>query len=159
MPIIRHRPEEHTGALVRPREWWEPLEVMRDMLSWDPFEEMRQITGLHNLAFVPSFDVKESKDAYLFTADLPGVKEDDLEVTVSGHRLTVSGKRDEEKKTEEERYYAYERRYGSFSRSFTLPEEAEPGSISAVLKNGELSIRVPKKAEHQPKRIPLSKAA
>jgi HSP20 family protein len=89
---------------------------MRDLLRWDPFAELGPSAAG---AFVPAFDVKETKDAYMFTADLPGVKESDLELSLTGNRLTISGKRDEEKKAQDERWYAYERSYGSFSRTFT----------------------------------------
>ena len=159
MAIIRRQQRENERGLARPRDGWDPFESFRDMLSWDPFEEMRRVMTPRDLAYLPLFDVKETKSAYVFKADLPGVKEGDLDVSVTGNRITVSGKREEEEKTEDERYYAYERRFGTFSRSFTLPEGVDLDAINAELKNGELMLHVPKKAEHQPKRIPLKKAA
>lgn len=83
--------------------------------------------------FAPKFDVRESADSYVFTADLPGIKEDDLDISVTGNRLTVSGRREEEKNQEDDRYYAIERSYGSFSRSFTLPEGYDLDNIDAEL--------------------------
>src|SRR5919206_1775972 len=104
---------------IEPSRLFDPFEVMRDFMRWDPFAEGgARAPG----AFVPAFDVKETNDAYVFTADLPGVKESDLELSLTGNRLTISGNREEEKKEQDERWYAYERSYGTFSRTFTLPE-------------------------------------
>ncbi len=128
---------------------------------WDPFRRMRELfedvesRALEPMMreFTPRFDVKETKDSYMFKADLPGVKEQDVDVSVTGNRLTVSGKRDEERTEEGERYYAYERSYGSFSRAFTLPEGVDADAVRAELKNGVLTIRIPKRPEVQPRRI------
>jgi HSP20 family protein len=105
--------------------------------------------------FVPSFEVKETKDSYLFKADLPGVKESDLDISVTGNRLTISGERQQEKKDEGDTFYAYERSYGSFSRSFTLPEGIDVDHINGELRDGVLNVVVPKKPEVQPKRVLL----
>ncbi len=156
MAIIRRRqqPESERG-LARTRGW-DPLEVMQDLMRWDPFREMsRRMTGDDLAGFVPNFDVKETKDAYIFKADLPGVKESDLDISVTGNRLTISGERQEEKKDEGDQYFTYERNYGSFSRSFTLPEGVDVEHIQAELKDGVLNVVVPKKPEIQPKRIAL----
>lgn len=131
----------------------DPFEMIRELMGWEPLREM--IPRLGGPGFAPSFDVKEAKDAYVFRADLPGVKEEDLEVALTGERLTISGKREEERQTEDERYYSSERSYGSFSRSFTLPSGIDADHVSADLKNGVLSVIVPKKPEAQPKRIEL----
>jgi HSP20 family protein len=74
---------------------------------------------------------------------------------VSGNRLTVAGKREEEKKHETETYFSYERSYGTFTRSFTLPEGIESDKVQASLKDGVLSILVPKKPEAQPKKVAI----
>src|SRR5690348_1559997 len=105
--LVRRNQEQLPGL-------WEPMRLMRDMLGWDPFTEMLPSVGQNEVVFAPRFEVKETKDAYVFKADLPGVKEDDLDVTVTGNRLTVSGKREAEQREESDRYYAYERSYGSF---------------------------------------------
>jgi HSP20 family protein len=134
---------------------WDPWRTMQSLLSWDPFREMAPFPAFEErpIAFSPAFDVKETKDAYLFKADLPGMQDKDLEVTMTGNRLTVSGKRDEEKEEKTERYYTYERNYGSFSRSFTLPEGADTEHLVASLDAGVLTITVPKRPEVQPKKI------
>ena len=134
---------------------WDPWRTMRALLSWDPFREMAPFPALEErtLAFAPAFDVKETKDAYIFKADLPGVKDSDLEVTITGNRLTVGGKRESEKEERGERFYTYERNYGSFSRSFTLPEGVDTEKLLASLDKGVLTVTVPKRPEVMPKKI------
>jgi HSP20 family protein len=89
----------------------------------------------------------------MFHADLPGVKEQDLEVTLTGNRLTIAGKREAEREEKTDTYYACERSYGSFSRSFTLPDGADGEHLRAELKDGVLAVAVPKKPEVQPKKV------
>ncbi len=137
-----------------PTRFWDPFEMVRDLMQWDPFHELGTV-GSRNLAFVPSFEVKETKDAYVFKADLPGVKEKDLDISLTGNRLTVSGKREQEKQEEEERYFTYERSYGTFSRSFTLPDGVDPDSIQAELKEGVLTLSIGKKPEVKARKIEL----
>ena len=150
--------KENGGALV-PRVEWEPRRWMRDLLRWDPFREMAPsfptLPSFEPLMFSPAFDVKETKDSYVFTADLPGLEEKDLEITRTGNRLTVSGKREEEHEEKAENYYTRERSYGSFTRSFTLPDEIDPEHIHADLKSGVITIVVPKTAQAQPKKIAI----
>jgi len=142
-------------AAIEPSTTWDPRRVMRAMMGWDPFREMAAFPTLEErgLTFNAPFDIKETKDAFLFKADLPGINEKDLEVTMTGNRLDVSGKREEEKEEKSDRYYTYERNYGSFSRSFTLPEGAEIEKLRASLDQGVLTITVPKKPEVQAKKI------
>jgi len=134
---------------------WDPWRTMRSLLAWDPFREMAPFPAIdeRTMGFSPAFDVKETKDAYLFHADLPGIKDADLEVTVTGNRINVSGKRESSKEDKGERYYTYERSYGSFSRSFTLPEGASMEKLAASLDKGVLTITVPKLPEVQAKKI------
>jgi len=135
--------------------WRDPFEAMRDLFRLDPFLEMGALaTG--GTAFVPAFEVKETKDAYVFRADLPGVKEEDVDLSLTGNRLTIGGKREAEQKTENDRYFAYERSYGSFSRSFTLPEGIDKDNVQADMKNGVLNVIIAKKPEVQPKKISLT---
>jgi HSP20 family protein len=134
---------------------WEPFRLMRDLMSWDPFAEMLPSVRGESVTFTPRFEVKESKDAYVFKADLPGIEEKDVDIQLTGNRLTVSGKREAEQREEYHTYYAYERTYGTFSRSFTLPDGADVEHAEADMKNGVLTISVPKKPEHQPRKIAL----
>ncbi len=131
----------------------DPIGFVRSMLRWDPFRAMAPVFADEGLGFVPAFEVKETKDAYLVRADLPGVKEQDLDVSTTGHRLTVRGKREAERKDERDTYYLYERSYGSFARTLSLPEGADPGQVHAALADGVLTITVGKRAELQPKKI------
>ncbi len=132
----------------------DPYRLMRDLLRWDPFREMAPVWGNEAVTtFVPAFEIKETKDSYLFKADVPGVKEGDLEVTTTGNRLSISGHRTEETEDRNDLYYACERKYGSFSRAYTLPEGADAMHANAELKGGVLTIAVPKLPEVQPKKI------
>src|SRR5512138_772852 len=105
------------GGSAQPSRLLDPFEMMRDLIRWDPLSEVGA-GGTRYFPFVPSFEVKETRDAYVFKADLPGVREDDLDINLTGNRLTVSGTRQEEKHEDDDRFYAYERSYGTFSRSF-----------------------------------------
>jgi HSP20 family protein len=138
---------------------WEPFRMMDTLLRWDPFRDNRGWFTRGAESYLPHFDVKETGDAYLFTADLPGVKESDLDISLAGNMLTVSGKREEEQREEGEQYHATERSYGQFTRSFSLPDTADTGNVQASLKDGVLHLHVPKKPEVQPRRIPIGGAA
>ncbi len=144
------------GGSVAPSRLLDPFEMMRDLMRWDPFAELGGGRGTE-LAFAPSFEVKETKDAYVFKADLPGIKESDLDISLTANRLTVSGKREEEQRSEEERFYTYERSYGTFSRSFTLPEGVDLDHADADLSNGVLTVSIAKKPEVKPKKIEVKK--
>jgi HSP20 family protein len=151
--LIRRNQNEvaPSGASV-----WDPFRVMRDVLRWDPFRELEAAGGGYGL-FSPSFDVKENKDGYVFRADLPGVREEDLDIALTGNHLTISGKREQEKHEQGDTYYASERSYGSFSRAFTLPDGTDAEHVKADLKDGVLQVVVPKKPEVQPRKIALTK--
>jgi HSP20 family protein len=128
----------------------DPLRMFRELWGADPFAGLVSPTGA---MFAPDMEVKETKDAYLIQADLPGVPMKDLEVSLVGSRLMVTGRREEEQRREDDRYFVYERSYGTFSRSFTLPEGADVDKLKAELKDGVLQIVIPKKAEVQARRI------
>lgn len=153
---------KQNGGTIQPRTEWEPARLMRDLLRWDPFREMMpSFPSLPQLEveFTPAFEVKETKDGYLFTADVPGVEEKDIEVTLTGNRLSVSGKREAAKEEKGDNYYTCERSYGSFLRTFTLPQGADPEHVKAELRNGVLSLVVPKMPEAQPKKISIKSEA
>jgi HSP20 family protein len=123
-------------------------------MGWDPFREMTPFVSRAPIAaFAPQFEVKETKDAFIFKADLPGVEEKNIDVSLTGNRLTVSGFREEEDRREGERVFAYERAFGSFTRAFTLPDGVDGDQIGAELKDGVLTLHIAKKPEHQPKKI------
>jgi HSP20 family protein len=130
---------------------------------WDPFRIMFELAGEHArdgghvpaATFSPSFEVFERQDGYVFKADLPGIKQEDLDITLTAKRLTISGKREAEERTQGERFYAYERSFGSFTRTFTLPDGVDAEHVVADLKDGVLSLIVPKRPEVQPKKISI----
>ena len=135
------------GTLLR----MDPLRMVREMFQ-DPFAT----TGmLAETVFRPNLDVTETNDAFVINADLPGIDEDDVDVSVMGNRLTVSGRREAEDVQEGDRYVAIERSYGSFSRSFVLPDSADLEQIQADLTNGVLRIKVPKRGEMQGRKISI----
>lgn len=134
---------------------WDPLRRMRELFDWDPFAEMMPYTGTSQLELQPRFEVKETRDGYVFKADLPGIDEKDIDISLTGNRLVVSGKRESEERKEDERFYAYECAYGSFTRAFTLPEGVDADHVSADMTNGVLTLTIPKRPEAQPKKISL----
>jgi HSP20 family protein len=136
----------------------EPIRRMRELMGWDPFQEMMPFLAQSPASFVPTFEVKETKDSYLFKADVPGVRESDLEVTIAGNRLAISGRREAETEDQTDRYFAYERSYGSFARAFTLPEGVDPNGVQADLKDGVLTVSLRKKPEVQSKKIAIKSA-
>ncbi|HSO35004.1 MAG TPA: Hsp20/alpha crystallin family protein [Labilithrix sp.] len=129
---------------------------MSRMMGWDPFREMAPFFAEERLALEPAFEIKETKDGYLFKADVPGIKEADLDVSITENRLTISGKREAEKEDKGDTFYTYERSYGSFSRSFTLPDAVNASGIRADLRDGVLSVVLPKTPESMPKKIPVA---
>jgi HSP20 family protein len=149
---------EVAGIPTTPGSMLDPFRLMRELLRWDPLRELDMGLGIER-PFVPSFDVKETKDAYVFRADLPGVKDEDVEISVTGNRLTISGHREQERENEGDQYYARESSYGNFVRSFTMPDGCDAEAVKAELRNGVLVVSVPKKPEMQAKRIPIGKSA
>jgi HSP20 family protein len=130
------------GGLMR----WDPFQMMSDLLSFDPMRMFR--TAGHEMIWNPSFEIRETDDSFVFKADVPGAKSEDLEISLDGRRLEISGKREEERTEGEARgaYHAYERAYGSFTRSFMLPEQADLEHVKTSLAEGVLTVVVPKKA-------------
>ena len=153
MNIIR-RPEPARPNLPAAAEW-DPIRAMREMMRWDPFREMSPLFAGEEGMFIPDVDVKETPEAYTFKADVPGLKEKDIEVSFTGNRLTLTGKREEERREEKATYFASERSYGAFTRTFTLPVGIDTEHATAEMKEGVLTITVPKVPEVQPKKIPV----
>jgi HSP20 family protein len=147
---------------------------MAIMTRWDPFQdlpsaqdEMAQMSpilahalGLHAqqgsgraMAWAPALDISERKDAYLVTAELPGVDVDDLEITLEDGLLTIQGERYFAHDSSEQHFHRVERRYGAFRRSITLPAHVMAEGIEATVDNGVLQILVPKMEEATAQRI------
>lgn len=150
--IVRRTPSELPALSAL-----HPLRTIRELLSWDPFQEMSPLLPLDIQRVIPPFEVRETKDRFVFMADLPGVEPKDIEILLTGNRLTITGTRiDKVEKGEEGEYYARERVYGRFTRSFTLPEGADLNAVQADLKAGVLTIVFPKVPAVQPKKIPVT---
>ena len=129
-----------------------PFGLARDLLGWDPFNYERPAS-----TFAPSFEVKETAEAFVVRADLPGVKDADLDVSVHNGVLSVSGSRAAEQRQEGDSFYVYERQFGSFSRSFALPDVADPEQVEARLEQGVLLLTIGKKVQAKPRKIELKK--
>lgn len=141
------------------------IPFQRTSLIDDPFSFLRQeidrlfevsssIEGLR-----PQFETKENDNCIEITAEVPGVAEEDINLSFSNGILTVSGEKKSEEKKEGETYHITERQYGSFSRSLKLPYEPEQNDITASFKDGILKITVPKPKEMKPDvyKIPIQK--
>lgn len=127
---------------------FEPLRLVDEFFNLEPYRLYS-----NGQSFVPSLEVKETKDGYVVNADLPGVEEKDLEISVEKNTLTISGKRESEENSEGDTYCACERTYGSFSRSITLPDGLNTENAKAALKGGVLTLHLAKSPEALPKRI------
>jgi HSP20 family protein len=98
---------------------------------------------------VPAVDIAESDKAYEITAELPGMDEKNIEVKLVNGTLTIKGEKQEEKEEKKKDYYLNERRFGSFERSFAVPESVDETKIEAAFKKGVLTVTLPKKVEAQ----------
>jgi HSP20 family protein len=107
-------------------------------------------------SWVPPVDVVEEKDAILVSAELPGLRAEDVEIQYENGVLVLRGQRTFQQESSERTYHRVERAYGTFVRSFTLPRSADPDKITASFQNGLLEVRVPKREEAKPKMIPIN---
>ncbi|MDP2344376.1 MAG: Hsp20/alpha crystallin family protein [Deltaproteobacteria bacterium] len=107
------------------------------------------------MMFQPAFDLKETSDAYVLRADLPGVQIGDVDVSVTANRLSISGTRPTSDQQAGEVFHACELNYGNFLRTVTLPEGADVDHIKASMNNGVLELTIPKHPDVQPKRVKI----
>ena len=136
-----------------------------NLVRWDPFRELnalrRDVGGLFGAlpagngsggleAWTPTCDVHEDEKAITLKIDLPGVKKDDIDITVENGVLSVSGERKFEKEEKKENFTRIERGYGAYSRSFALPEYVDAKNVSAEAKDGVLRVSLPKSAKAAP---------
>lgn len=152
--LMRREPSQQLSR-ERYGSWLaDPFSLIREMMI-DPFRLMSQSPwGAfgRGQALYPSFEVRETDEGFVFKADLPGIRAEDLEVSLSGNQLEITGKREHEKEEGEGQYHTYERSYGSFTRSFTLPDSTDLEHIRSDLKDGVLTLVVPKKANAEKRR-------
>lgn len=111
-----------------------------------------ELTSANNV-WAPAVDIREEDGRYLITADLPGVKSEDIDITLEHGVLTIQGSRDEESREEKPGYHRVERFRGRFVRSFALPDTADNEKVDAHLKEGVLTIAIDKKERAKPRRI------
>ncbi|MFP4417475.1 MAG: Hsp20/alpha crystallin family protein [Chitinispirillaceae bacterium] len=140
------------GALMR----YQPVSSLSRMID-ELFDESTFFNALDRAvpeSNWPRVDITEDEKAYHIKADLPGMDKDDISVTVEKGRLTISGEKKEEKKEKKKgQFYHYERRYGSFSRSFNLPDHVDAAHIDAAYRNGVLDLTLKKTEGSKPKAI------
>jgi HSP20 family protein len=151
-------------------EKWNPF---RGSPSWDPMREMEEMQnrvaslfgrrlplkkdsgeeGFTLMEWVPPVDIAEDEKEYTIKAELPGVNKEDVRVTVEGGVLTITGERKAEKEEKDKKYHRIERNYGTFVRSFMLPEGTASDKVSAEFEDGVLRVRLPKDESAKPKSI------
>jgi HSP20 family protein len=135
---------------------WKPRNDLFGLDMLDRFfspDEFGYPISNSNSNWLPSTDITEDKNGYKVTLELPGLDRENIEVKLEDRILTVKGERKEEKESKESRFHKIERHYGSFVRTFRLPESVKSDKIEAKFKNGLLSIDIPKADEVKPKEI------
>jgi HSP20 family protein len=125
--------------------------LFRDTYSGEGRDE-----SLTTSSFAPAVDVYEDEHKVTLKIEVPGIDEKDIDVRVENDTLTVHGERKIEKEEKEENYRRVERQYGSFTRTFTLPQTVDTENVSANYDKGVLKISLPKKAEAKPKQIKVN---
>jgi HSP20 family protein len=146
---------------------------MSSLIRWDPFGDRSSFRNSMDRLFDESFvstprgfgfiapigaanlaiDMYETKDDVVVKAALPGIKPEQVEVTITGDTLTIHGESKEENEVKEENYVRKERRFGSFSRCVTLPSGLKADKADATFENGVLTLKIPKTEESKPKTI------
>ena len=108
------------------------------------------------MEWLPPVDIEENNREYVVKAELPEMKKEEVKLKVEGGTLTISGERKAEKEEKDKKYHRLERSYGTFQRSFTLPEGTSPEKISAEFKDGVLLVHLPKDEKAKPKAIEVT---
>ncbi len=145
------------------------------LVRWDPFRELEDMSYRLNRMFsrptlpqangketmivadwVPSVDVSETDGEYQIKAEIPDVKKEDVKVTLEDGVLTIQGQRKQEKEDKGTKYHRVERAYGSFVRSFTLPDLVDEQKVKAEFKDGVLNLQLPKSEKAKPKAIEVT---
>jgi HSP20 family protein len=143
------------------------------IVRWDPFRELEDMSHRLNRVFgrsglargtedkgefvtfdwAPSVDIAETAEAFEIKAELPDLRKEDVKVSVEDGQLRISGERKQEKEEKGKKFHRVERSYGSFMRSFSLPENVDDAKLSAEYKDGVLNVRLPKTERAKPKAI------
>jgi HSP20 family protein len=150
--VMTHEPAKSVAPLETRGRWFDEMERWFENEFRRPFSLMRSLgmpgfraTGFEEIT--PSVDVFEEGDELVVKAELPGMKREDIDVSVTDNTVLISGEKRQEEKVEKKNFYRMERSYGSFTRSFTLPSEVETDRAKASFKEGVLEIRIPKSEE------------
>jgi HSP20 family protein len=145
-------------ALTR---WAPSSDLVRDRFSRlfeDAFNDMLrpfEAEGVSDRAWAPAVDIRETDDDVTLLVDLPGMKKEDVDVTLENNVLTVSGERKFDREESNDNYHRIERSYGSFTRSFTLNQNVHTDKVDANFKDGVLTISLPKEEQAKPRRISI----
>jgi HSP20 family protein len=123
------------------------------------FDSLTEFTGLRTAGVFPAINVTETGEAVFVRAELPGIKPDDLDITVEGDTLTIAGEREMPAEAQKVSYHRREREWGTFRRCFTLPTRVDAGKVQARYLDGILTIELPKAAEMRPKQITIQTGA
>jgi HSP20 family protein len=145
----------------RPRWGITPWRPFRELEEWE--RRLEDVFGrpawrwpMEEKGWMPAVDIFEKDDKFVVKAELPGMKEEDIDVSVVGNTLTIKGEKKTETEVKEEDYYRCERSYGSFYRSIPLPSTVDASKIEASYEGGVLEVTLPKTAEVKPKKISVS---
>jgi len=144
MPIVRFEPFRD---LTTQREYVRLLK--------EAFSPMSGETEVSTRSWAPPVDIYETEDAIVLKAELPGIDPKDVEVRVEDNTLYLKGERNYEKEVNEQNYHRIERSYGSFARSFSLPNSISAEKVKAEYKDGLLTLTMPKREEAKPKTIKI----
>lgn len=141
-------------ALVK----WDPWHEIEDMFDrYTRAMGMRRTGGRSEIAAVadwsPQVDITEGPDEFTIKAEIPEVNKDDVKITIDNGVVTIQGERKQEKEEKDKKFHRIERFYGSFSRSFSLPDNVNASAAKATFKDGVLTLQIPKTAETKPKGI------
>ena len=136
----------------RPLDGFQALRRLGNVLD-EAFE-----SGAITSAWYPAVDIFEDKDAVKIMAELPGVKPEDVKLSLENNLLTIRGEKKQEAEERNERVHRYERSYGSFERAFVLPSTVDGEKISAEYRDGVLTVTVPKAERARPREIPVRAA-
>ena len=149
---------------------------MTALMRWDPFRELEEMSDRLNRMFArpatrtngketmivadwtPTVDISETDGEYQIKAEIPDVKKEDVKVTLEDGVLTIQGERKQEKEEKGKKYHRVERSYGSFVRSFSLPEFIDEEKVKAEFKDGVLNLHLPKSEKAKPKAIEVKVA-
>jgi len=139
---------------------WDPFREMEAMLDpyaksldW-PFRGGRDL-NVSGADWAPRADICETDDNFSVNVEVPGIKREDVKINLENHVLSISGENTQEKEEKGKKFHRVERYYGSFSRSFSLPENVNEEKIEAVFKDGLLTLTIPKKEVEKPKAIEI----